>query len=223
MQGVKSNYDTDLIRPIIDFIATLAGKEYVQDSRTGMSMRVIADHARATAFSIADGVSPGNGERNYVLRKIMRRAIYHGVRALGLEPPFFHKITEFVIEFMAGPYPELISVRPAIEQIVRDEERRFIRILAIGEPRLVRLLEDYAPEIPPMLELARTYDTFGVPRDLIRVVLDQHGFVTTEEEFKEEFNAALRELQQQSAPATGRGFARCARNLQSGNSPAAPD
>jgi alanyl-tRNA synthetase len=200
LQGVKSNYDTDLIRPIIDFIAVLAGKEYLYDSPAGMSMRVIADHARATAFSIADGISPGNVGRNYVLRKIMRRGIYHGVSGLGLKPPFFHKVTEFVIELMAGPFPELIAARPAIEQTVRGEEQRFNRILTIGEPRLAELFETRKPAMPPMLELAKTYDTYGVPRDLIRVVLGQHGVETSEEEFNTEFDAALRELQQQSAP-----------------------
>ncbi|HEV8486033.1 MAG TPA: alanine--tRNA ligase [Blastocatellia bacterium] len=200
LQGVKSNYDTDLIRPIIDFIATLAGKEYIYDSPAGMSMRVIADHARATAFSIADGISPGNVGRNYVLRKIMRRAIYHGVTGLGLKPPFFHRVTEFVIELMAGPFPELVAARPAIEQTVRGEEQRFNRILTIGEPRLAELFDTHKPEPPPMLDLARTYDTYGVPRDLIRVVLGQHGVEISEEEFNEEFDAALRELQQQTAP-----------------------
>ncbi|HWP42447.1 MAG TPA: alanine--tRNA ligase-related protein, partial [Blastocatellia bacterium] len=92
LQGVKSNYDTDLIMPIIERISAIAGKKYVYDSDEGMSMRVIADHARATAFSIADGISPGNVGRNYVLRKIMRRAIYHGVKGLGLQVPFFYKV-----------------------------------------------------------------------------------------------------------------------------------
>src|SRR6185295_14247381 len=111
LQGVKSNYDTDLIKPIIDFIADLASKEYVYDSDEGMSMRVIADHARATAFSLADGIAPGNVGRNYVLRKIMRRAIYHGEKGLALKPPFFHKVTDFVVDLMAEPFPELIASR----------------------------------------------------------------------------------------------------------------
>jgi alanyl-tRNA synthetase len=200
LQGVKSNYDTDLIQPIIDFVSSLAGVAYVYDSAEGMSMRVIADHARATAFSIADGISPGNVGRNYVLRKIMRRAIYHGVKGLGLKSPFFHKVTDLVVESMARPYPELLVARPAIEQTVRGEEQRFNHILSVGEPRLVELLETYQPGVPPMLELARTYDTYGVPRDLIRVVLGQHGKEIPEDEYNKEFDAALRELQQQTAP-----------------------
>src|SRR5215216_888850 len=198
LQGVKSNYDTDLIKPIIDFIAELAGKGYVYDSVEGVSMRVIADHARTTAFSIADGIAPGNVGRNYVLRKIMRRAIYHGVKGLGLKSPFFNKVTAFVGDFMGEAYPELISSRHLIEQTVRGEEQRFSRILNVGEPRLAELFDRYSPAMPPMLELARTYDTYGVPRDLIRVELGQHGTDLGEEEFNEEFDAALRELQQQT-------------------------
>ncbi|HEX8087471.1 MAG TPA: alanine--tRNA ligase [Blastocatellia bacterium] len=201
LQGVKSNYDTDLIKPIIDFISKLCDKGYDYDSPEGVSMRVIADHARATAFSIADGVAPGNVGRNYVLRKIMRRAIFHGVKGLGLKSPFFHKVTAFVGEFMAEAYPELISSRHLIEQTVRGEEQRFSRILNVGEPRLNELFDRYAPAMPPMPELARTYDTYGVPRDLIRVEMSQHGTDIDEEEFNEQFDAALRELQQQTGAA----------------------
>jgi alanyl-tRNA synthetase len=215
LQGVQSNYETDLIRPIIDFIAKLSGKKYVYDSPEGMSMRVIADHARAAAFSIADGISPGNVGRNYVLRKIMRRAIYQGTRGLGLKPPFFDKVTEFVIELMGQPYPELIGARPAIEQTVKGEEQRFNRILTIGEPRLAELFNTHKPASPPMLELARTYDTYGVPRDLIRVVLGQHGTQLSEEDFNEQFDGALRELQQQTAPAIAMSTSRREREIYS--------
>lgn len=211
LQGVKSNYDTDLVQPIIDFVANLAGIAYVYDSPEGMSMRVIADHARATSFSLADGIAPGNVGRNYVLRKIMRRAIYHGEKGLGLKPPFFHKVTDFVVDLMCEPFPELVASRNLIGQTVRGEEQRFSRILTVGEPRLAELFERYAPVAPPMLELARTYDTYGVPRDLVRVVLGEHGTELDEDEFNKGFDAALRELQQQTAPSvveTGRRRAR---------------
>src|SRR5262245_38603757 len=106
LQGVKSNFETDLIRPIIDTIAGLARKPYVfDDSEQSVSMRVIADHARATAFLIADGIFPGNDRRGYVLRKIMRRAIWHGSR-LGFKDLFFHKVTDFVVDLMGEVFPE---------------------------------------------------------------------------------------------------------------------
>ncbi len=201
LQGVKSNYDTDLIRPIVDFIADLSSREYVYESEEGFSMRVIADHARATAFSIADGIAPGNVGRNYVLRKIMRRAIYHGEKGLHLPSPFFHRVTQFVIELMGEFYPELVASQKLIEQTVRGEEMRFARILTIGEPKLEELFERHTPAAPPMMELARTYDTYGVPKDLIRVVLGRHGFEMEEDTFNDEFDRALAELQQQSATA----------------------
>jgi alanyl-tRNA synthetase len=200
LQRVKSNYDTDLIRPIVDFIADLARREYVYESEEGLSMRVIADHARTTAFSIADGIAPGNVGRNYVLRKIMRRAIYHGEKGLHLLSPFFDKVTQFVISQMGEFYPELVASQKLIEQTVRREEMRFARILNIGEPKLEELFERHTPASPPMIELARTYDTYGVPKDLIRVVMGRHGFEMDEDEFNESFDAALAELQQQSAP-----------------------
>ncbi|MCI0489489.1 MAG: alanine--tRNA ligase [Blastocatellia bacterium] len=200
LQGVKSNYDTDLIKPIIDFIAELADREYVYDSPEGMSMRVIADHARTTAFSIADGIAPGNVERNYVLRKIMRRAIYHGATGLGLESPFFYKVTEFVIGLMGAPFPELVAARTSIEHTVRGEEQRFSRILSVGGTRLAELFDRYAPERPPMIELAKMYDTYGVPPDMIRVVLGQQGVEIGEEEFNREFDACVRTVQQQAGP-----------------------
>jgi alanyl-tRNA synthetase len=208
LQGVKSNYDTDLIRPIIDFIAGLADTAYDYDSPEGMSMRVIADHARTTAFSLADGIAPGNVGRNYVLRKIMRRAIYYGEKGLGLKPPFFHEVTDFVVNLMGEPFPELIASRQLIDETVRGEESRFSRILTVGEPRLAELFERYSPAAPPMVELARTYDTYGVPRDLIRVVLGQHGIEIREEDFNEQFDAALRALQQQTAPSVVEGSRR---------------
>ncbi len=220
LQGVKSNYDTDLIKPIIDLIARLADTDYVAEHAEhgdqlqtldniltaatrydkSMSMRVIADHARATAFSLADGIAPGNVGRNYVMRKIMRRAIYHGQEVLGLKSPFFHKVTDFVVDLMGEPFPELVASRRLIEQTVRREEEGFSRILKVGEPRLFELFERYAPDAPPMAELVRTYDTYGVPRDLIRVVLGQHGIGMSEDEFNDQFDAALRELQRQTAP-----------------------
>jgi alanyl-tRNA synthetase len=200
LQNVKSNYDTDLIRPIIDFVARMAKKPYVYESPEGVAMRIVADHARATAFAIADGISPGNLGRNYVIRKIMRRAIYHGVKELGLRTPFFYRVTQFVTELMAEPYPELVSARTAIEQAVRAEEHRFSRILNVGQPKLEEIFERFAPGQPPMTEIVKAYDTYGVPRDLIRVVLGQHGVEIDEDEFNDKFDQALAELQQQAQP-----------------------
>src|SRR5437764_7353458 len=125
LQGVKSNYDTDFLRPIIEFTAQLADRHYEPETTEGFAMRVIADHARATAFAIADNILPGNEGRNYVLRKIMRRAIYHGRHALGFNDLFFHKVTDFVVKQMSEAYPELEVHRSFIERMVKLEEERF--------------------------------------------------------------------------------------------------
>jgi alanyl-tRNA synthetase len=209
LQGVKSNYDTDLIRPIIDFTAKLADRHYEPETQEGFAMRVIADHARTTAFAIADGILPGNEGRNYVLRKIMRRAIYHGRHTLQLEDTFFYKVTEFVVGEMREAYPELEASREFIERMVKLEEERFGSTLTIGLQKLDALFSS-TPNgaMPDYKELARLYDTFGTPRDLIRVGLEERGFEVEEEQFNEQFDAALREIQQSSAREQGAAHAK---------------
>src|ERR1051325_2104092 len=136
LQGVKSNYETDLLRNIVEFVAKLSGRNYEADTQEGFAMRVIADHARATAFSIADGILPANEGRNYVLRKIMRRAIYQGLDALGFDGLFFHQVTNFIVDQMGEAYPELEVHRDFIGQMVRLEEERFGSTLMVGLQKL---------------------------------------------------------------------------------------
>jgi alanyl-tRNA synthetase len=196
LQGVQTNYDTDLLRPIVEFTAQLADRHYEADTPEGFAMRVIADHARATAFSIADNILPGNEGRNYVLRKIMRRAIYQGRHALQFDDAFFHKVTDFVVEQMREAYPELEAAREFIGRMVRLEEERFGSTLTVGLQKLEALFSTTsAGEMPDYKELARLYDTFGTPRDLIRVGLEERGFVVEEDTYNEEFDRALREIQ----------------------------
>src|SRR5256714_8036448 len=200
MQGVKSNYDTDLIKDIVQFTAQLADRHYEPDTQAGFAMRVIADHARATAFSIADGILPGNEGRNYVLRKIMRRAIYHGHHALQFDDLFFYKVTDFVCQQMQAAYPELDASREFIERMVKLEESRFASTLTIGLQKLDALFgQTTAGALPDYKDLARLYDTFGTPRDLIRVSLEERGHQLEETEFNARFDAALKELQQAGA------------------------
>jgi alanyl-tRNA synthetase len=197
LQGKFSNYETDLIRPIVDFTAKLAGRHYEPETQEGFAMRVIADHARATAFLIADGILPGNEGRNYVLRKIMRRAIYQGRHALGFNERFFYKVTDFVVDQMDEPYPELEAQRNFIEKMVKLEEERFGSTMTVGLQKLEDLFsQTLKDQIPAYTDLARLYDTFGIPRDLIRVSLEENGFATDETQFNESFDAALQALQQ---------------------------
>ena len=158
--------------------------------------RVIADHARSTAFAIADGILPGNEGRNYVLRKIMRRAIYHGREHLGLKEAFLYKVCDFVIEQMREAYPELEAQREFIGKMVRLEEERFGNTLTVGLGKLEEL--NIADRNRLFATVARLYDTYGTPRDLIRVFLEEKNIVFEEEEFNEQFDAALQDLQKQS-------------------------
>ncbi len=196
LQGVSTNYDTDLIKPIIDFAADLAGVEYSYDTPEGFALRVLADHARATAFAIADGILPGNEGRNYVLRKIMRRAIYHGREHLGFETLFFNQVCNFVVGLMGEAYPELITQRDFIGKMVRLEEERFGATLTVGLKKLADIFADNPN--PDFVEFAKLYDTFGTPRDLIRVSLEEHGIAFEESEFEDKFSAAIEELQKTS-------------------------
>ena len=208
LQGVKSNYDTDLIRPIIDFTATLADRNYEPETQEGFAMRVIADHARATAFSIADGILPGNEGRNYVLRKIMRRAIYQGHHTLHFEGPFFNQVANFVVDLMKDAYPELETQREFIQKMVSLEEERFRSTLTVGLNKLDEVFSATKGAMPEYKTLARLYDTFGTPRDLIRVGLEERGFVIDEEEFNSSFDRALQELQQTTATDKGEAKAK---------------
>ncbi|MFY9620915.1 MAG: alanine--tRNA ligase [Pyrinomonadaceae bacterium] len=200
LQGVKSNYETDLLKNIVDFVAQLADRNYEAETQEGFAMRVIADHARATAFSIADGILPANEGRNYVLRKIMRRAIYQGRHTLGFEDLFFHKVTNFVVDQMGEAYPELESHRDFIGKMVRLEEERFGSTLTVGLQKLDELFtKTEKGQYPDWKELAKLYDTFGTPRDLIRVAVEERGLRTFDEEtFNQNFDLALQELQQAS-------------------------
>jgi alanyl-tRNA synthetase len=162
--------------------------------------RVIADHARATAFAIADGILPGNEGRNYVLRKIMRRAIYHGREHLGLTEPFFYKVCDLVVDQMHGAFPELETQRDFIGKMVRLEEDRFGNTVTVGLGKLNEL--GISPSTPAdddlFMSIGKLYDTFGTPRDLIRVYLEEKGLAFEEDDFNQRFDEALQTLQQQS-------------------------
>jgi len=184
LQGVKSNYETDLLKDIVEFTAKLAGRKYEAETQEGFAMRVIADHARATAFSIADGILPANEGRNYVLRKIMRRAIYQGRHTLGFEDLSFYRVTDFVVDQMGEAYPELETHRQFIMKMVKLEEERFASTLTIGLNKLTELIEkdqsrplrQGAIQVSPY-DLAYLYDTFGTPIDLMYVVLGERDAI----------------------------------------------
>jgi alanyl-tRNA synthetase len=183
MQGKESNFDTDLLRPLIDRAAALAGKAYGEHAEDDVSLRVIADHARATSFLIADGVTPSNEWRGYVLRRIMRRAMLHG-RFLGLTEPFLHRSVEWVVALMGEAYPELLRERARVQDTVRGEEERFAETLDSGERRIEEYHALHGPGRGRAIDgafLFTLYDTYGFPRDLAEDALRDLGWEKTDE------------------------------------------
>ncbi len=177
LQGVASNFDTDLLRPIIAFAEELCGHAYGGDPARDVSMRVIADHARATTFLVADGVLPSNEGRGYVLRRILRRGLRHG-RLLGLDEPFMAKVTRRVAELMQGAYPDLADAQDYVARVTLAEEERFGHTLRVGlrmVDSLVAEVKGRGQSIIPGAEIFRLYDTYGFPVDLLLDIATDNG------------------------------------------------
>jgi alanyl-tRNA synthetase len=191
-QGVRSNYDTDLLRPVIDLAATISGKAYggtlLADD---VSMRVIADHARTAALLIAEGVFPDRDGRAYVLRRVMRRAIRHGHR-LGIERLFLHECALVVVEAMGDVYPELRERRAIVEDVVRQEEERFRRTMKRGLELIAEAQFETrdGKKVLPGPTAFQLYDTFGFPLDLQDVIGTEQGFVVDHASFEAEMDRA---------------------------------
>jgi len=176
VQGKRSNYDTDLFVPLLAKASELSGKTYGRDGSDDASMRVIADHARATAFLISDGVQPSNEGRGYVLRRIMRRAIRHGSR-LGLEEPFLHEVVKVVVAEMGTAFPELEENQAFVLEATRHEEDSFRRTLARG----LRLIDEEMAQAKGKKVLSGDvvfllHDTHGFPWDLTQIIARERGF-----------------------------------------------
>ncbi|KYF65295.1 alanine--tRNA ligase [Sorangium cellulosum] len=179
LQGVTSNYDTDLLRGLVDRAAELSGKPYTgSNADDDVSMRVIADHARTTAFLMAEGVMPERQRREYVLRRVMRRAIRHGHR-LGIDRPFLHEVALEVVRRMGETYPELRDRRELIARVTEDEEVRFRSTLKRG----MKILEERFAEMRssgertlPAAAAADLYTTYGFPLDLTQVICAESNF-----------------------------------------------
>ncbi|MBI3797957.1 MAG: alanine--tRNA ligase [Deltaproteobacteria bacterium] len=177
LQGVRGNYDTDLLRDVIRATEELSGKRYGDDAEQDISFRVIADHARASAFVITDGVVPTNEGRGYVLRRIMRRALRHG-QLLGFAGPFFSRVTESVVHLMGSAYPELIERKDYLTEVVRNEEERFAETLGKGLALLEQEIRTLRQSNTTTLvgDVAfRLYDTYGFPLDLTEDFLSSEG------------------------------------------------
>ena len=200
LQGVQSNYDTDLFNPIIQEAGRQTETVYGKDPGKDISLRILADHSRTCAFLINDGVIPANEGRGYVLRKILRRAIRHG-KILGINQPFIHSLTVLVAELMKDAYPELMETQDYSAKVVRNEEEQFSATLAHGIGRLEELFESSSPGSQlPGQELFRLYDTYGFPLDMASEMASERGFQIDEEGFYQEM-----EKQRQRARASWKG------------------
>jgi len=194
MQGVHSNYDIDLFKNLIRAAGKLAGTSVL----TSSSLRVIADHIRASAFLVVDGVLPSNEGRGYVLRRIIRRAIRHGYK-LGIHDPFFYKLVPVLAQEMGGAYPELVSRRAVTERVLRQEEERFAETLANGMVLLESAIRNLRGEkVIDGETVFKLYDTYGFPADLTADVARERGLTIDQAGFEAAMEQQRRRSQESS-------------------------
>jgi alanyl-tRNA synthetase len=189
LQAKTANYDTDIFRPLLDEISNISNTDYGADPNDDVSMRIIADHARAAAFVIGDGQYPGNDKRGYVLRKIMRRAMVHGKR-LGIDEPFIYRVSGAVVEIMKGAYPELVQARETIARVIKQEEDSFAGTLGEGLKDFnerVRKIKAAGGRTLPGEEAFFLYDTRGLPLEIIEDLAQENGLVVDEAGFTKAF------------------------------------
>ncbi len=192
LQGKKSNYDTDVFQPTISRIAALSGRRYGEDKQADVAMRVIADHLRAIAFSIADGQLPSNVKAGYVIRRILRRAVRYGYTYLGFTEPTLCRLVAGLVEQMGGQFPELKAQQGLIEKVIEEEESAFLRTLATGinllDGVIARARKEGKKEITGA-EAFELYDTFGFPIDLTELIAREQGVGVDLAAFEKELQA----------------------------------
>ena len=192
LQGKTSNYDTDVFTPLIEKISQLADKKYGTDPDVDVAMRVIADHVRTIAFSIADSQLPSNAKAGYVIRRILRRAVRYAYTFLDQKSAFMYRLVDTLIDNMGEAYPELAAQRELIMRVIKEEEDAFLRTLANG----IRLLDDAIERAKkagknsiPGREAFVLYDTYGFPLDLTELILKEKGMTLDQAEFDSEMEA----------------------------------
>tara|TARA_R110000850_G_scaffold182360_1_gene307792 strand:+ start:49804 stop:52416 length:2613 start_codon:yes stop_codon:yes gene_type:complete len=198
LQGVKSNYDTDVFTPLIQRIETVTGSVYGKNEETDIAIRVIADHVRAVAFAITDGQLPGNNGAGYVIRRILRRAIRYGFTFLNAKEPFIYQLAETLSKQMGDAFPELVSQKALVANVIKEEEASFLRTLDQG----LQLLEDVIAQSKDKTvsgeKAFELYDTFGFPIDLTALILSERGYTLDETGF----NAELQKQKDRSRAAS---------------------
>lgn len=198
LQGVKSNYDTDIFSPIIREIETITNTKYGQNEDIDIAIRVIADHVRAVAFSIADGQLPSNTGAGYVIRRILRRAIRYGFTFLGIKEPFMFRLVNVLVSVMGEAFSELKQQRHLIENVVREEEHSFLNTLEQGLVLLESVIQSTKTKTVDGHKAFELYDTYGFPIDLTALILEEKGYALDEKGFEE----AMQEQKERSKSAS---------------------
>ena len=217
LQGKTSNYDTDVFQPILKKIGELSGTTYGHDEKTDVAMRVVADHLRAIAFSIADGQLPSNAKAGYVIRRILRRAVRYAYTFLGQKQAFIHKLVPTLVAEMGAAYPELPKQQTLITRVILEEEESFLRTLSTGISMLDDLMEETRRQNSDTLDGKKAFtlfDTYGFPLDLTQLICTEHGLRWTRKpsrwKCKSRKNALA--MPHRSLPATGLCCRRAKRN-----------
>ncbi len=191
-QGKTSNYDTDVFQPIINEIASISGKPYGVSETVNIAHRVIADHLRTVAFSIADGQLPSNNKAGYVIRRILRRAVRYGYTTLEINDPFIYQLVPVLVRTMGGHYPELHSQQEIITRVIHEEEQSFLKTLGKGLRMIERRIEEMSSEKATCFSgktAFELYDTYGFPVDLTQLILREKGMSLDLHEFEQELTA----------------------------------
>ena len=189
LQGKKSNYDTDVFQPLIGKLGEMCGKKYGENKDVDIAMRVIADHVRTIAFSIADGQLPSNAKAGYVIRRILRRAVRYGYTFLGFKEAFMYRLIDTLIESMGEAYPEIAAQADLIKHVTKEEEDAFLRTLDTGMKLIEKVIADTkaaGKNVVDGKEAFTLYDTFGFPLDLTELILRENDMTVNEEEFNVE-------------------------------------
>lgn len=186
LQDKQSNYDTDVFTPLIREIETVTKTSYGKDEKVDIAIRVIADHVRAVAFSIADGQLPSNTGAGYVIRRILRRAIRYGFTFLDKKEPFIFRLTDTLVKQMGTAFPELVSEKNLITNVIREEEQSFLRTLDQGLVLLENMITTAKGNEISGQKVFELYDTYGFPKDLTGLILRERGYSYNESEFDSE-------------------------------------
>ncbi|UKJ05815.1 alanine--tRNA ligase [Solitalea lacus] len=196
LQGKRSNYDTDVFQPMIQFIAGQCGIPYGKEEKTDIAMRVMADHIRAIAFTITDGQLPSNTGAGYVIRRILRRAVRYAYTFLNLKEPFLYKLVALLVDQFDGVFSELKEQKSFVEKVVKEEESSFLRTLASGIQRFERYIADHK-EIEGEFAF-ELYDTYGFPIDLTQLLARENKLIVD----MDGFNKCLAQQKERSRAAT---------------------